>query len=289
MLVSDSIIANKYKLIKKIGNGNFGSIYKGINIRTNENVAVKIELISDELKLLRHESNIYRLLSHVDGVPKIKWYGKDELYYYMVIDLFGDSLQESLNKSKKFKLKLVLQLGINILDILMKIHNAGFIHRDIKPENFLFSLNKPVKIYIIDFGISKPYILNNNHIPYQYKNKFVGNLNFASINTHNLYEQSRRDDLESLAYMLVYFYFGELEWINYYDNNDNTENSNVLAFNNFESDNQYIKNQKESLHNNSSIPKVLLDYYVMVKNLEFEETPDYAKYINEFRNELCII
>jgi serine/threonine protein kinase len=281
--MNTKMIANKYQLIKKIGSGNFGSIYKGINIRTNENVAIKIELISDDLKLLRHESNIYRLLSNVDGVPKIKWYGKDELYYYMVIDLFGDSLQELLNKSKKFKLKLVLQLGINILDILMKIHNVGFIHRDIKPENFLLSLTKPVKIYMIDFGISKPYILNNNHIPYQYKNKFVGNLNFASINAHNLYEQSRRDDLESLAYMLVYFYFGELEWIH---GNDNDDRNDIIDF---ECDNSFIKNKKESLHNNSSIPKVLLDYYDMVKKLEFEERPDYMKYINEFRNELCII
>jgi serine/threonine protein kinase len=277
-----NLIGNKYKLTKKIGSGNFGSIYKAINIRTNENVAVKLELIEAELKLLRHESNIYRLLSNIDGVPKIKWYGKDERYYYMVIDLFGDSLQELLNKYKKFKLKLVLQLGINILDILMKIHNVGFIHRDIKPENFLVSLNKPFKIYMIDFGISKPYILNNKHIPYQYKNKFVGNLNFASINTHNLYEQSRRDDLESLAYMLIYFYFGELEWINN-NNNDNTD------LNDFEVDNKYIKNKKEFLHNNINIPKILLEFYEVVKNLEFDETPDYTKYMNEFRNELCII
>ena len=278
-----NLIANKYKLIKKIGNGSFGSIYKAINIRTNENVAVKLELIADELKLLKHESNIYRLLSNVDGVPKIKWYGKYDIYYYMVIDLFGDSLQELLNKSKKLKLKLLLQLGINIVDILMKIHNAGFIHRDIKPENFLLSLNKPIKIYLIDFGISKPYLLNNKHIPYQYKNKFVGNLNFASINAHKLYEQSRRDDLESLAYMLIYFYFGELEWIN---GNDSDDRNDIIDF---ECVNSFIKNKKEIMHNNINIPKVFLDFYETVKNLGFDETPDYIKYMNEFRNQLGII
>ena len=132
-----NIIGNKYKLIKQIGSGSFGSIYEGINIRTNEKVAIKIEIITDELKLLKHESNIYRLLANVDGVPKIKWYGKDELYYYMVIDLFSESLQDLLNKSKKLSFKVVLQIGINILNILMKIHDNGFIHRDIKPENFL--------------------------------------------------------------------------------------------------------------------------------------------------------
>jgi hypothetical protein len=114
---TEQIIANKYKLIKQIGNGSFGSIYKAVNIRTNENVAIKIELIEDDLKLLKYESNIYRILSDVDGVPKIKWYGKDNLYYYMVIDLFGDSLQELLNKLKRFKMKLILQMAIAILDI----------------------------------------------------------------------------------------------------------------------------------------------------------------------------
>lgn len=278
---TEKIIANKYKLIKQIGNGSFGSIYKAVNIRTNENVAIKIELIADDLKLLKHESNIYRILSDVDGVPKIKWYGKDNLYYYMVIDLFGDSLQELLNKLKKFKMKLIMQIGISILDILMKIHSIGFIHRDIKPENFLLSLSKPIKIYLIDFGISKPYLIQNKHIPFVYKNKFIGTLNFASINSHNLYEQSRRDDLESLAYMLIYFYFGELEWIN-----DNYED--IIDFDNFELENRFVKSKKEELSTNKNIPKVLLEFYENVQKLEFDETPKYKEYMDRFREELCI-
>jgi len=278
---TEQIIANKYKLIKQIGNGSFGCIYKAVNIRTNEHVAIKIELIADELKLLKYESNIYRILSDVDGVPKIKWYGKDNLYYYMVIDLFGDSLQELLNKLKRFKMKLILQMAIAILDILMKIHTIGFIHRDIKPENFLLSLNKPIKIFLIDFGISKTYLTHNKHIPFVNKNKFIGTLNFASINSHNLYEQSRRDDLESLAYMLIYFYFGELEWIN--NNYDE-----VIDFDNFELENRFVKAKKEELSVNKNIPKVLLEFYESVKNLEFDETPKYKEYMDKFREELCI-
>jgi serine/threonine protein kinase len=275
---TEQIIANKYKLIKQIGNGSFGSIYKAVNIRTNENVAIKIELIEDDLKLLKYESNIYRILSDVDGVPKIKWYGKDNLYYYMVIDLFGDSLQELLNKLKRFKMKLILQMAIAILDILMKIHTIGFIHRDIKPENFLLSLSKPFKIYLIDFGISKTYLTHNKHIPFAYKNKFIGTLNFASINSHNLYEQSRRDDLESLAYMLIYFYFGELEWIN---NSDD-----VIDFDNFELENRFVKSKKEDLSVKKNIPKILWDFYESVKKLEFDETPKYKEYMDTFREEL---
>ena len=268
------IIGNKYKLIKQIGSGSFGSIFEGSNIRTNEKVAIKMEAISDDLKLLKHESNIYRILSSVDGIPKIKWYGKDETNYYMVIDLFGKSLQDLLDKSKKMSLKLVLQIGINILTILMQLHNNGFVHRDIKPENFLLTLNKPTKVFLIDFGLCKPYLLNNKHIEFKYKNKFIGTLNFASINTHNLYEQSRRDDLESVAYMLIYFYFGKLDWIN--DEYQDT----------FELENTYVKSMKKILNNDNNIPKVLLDFYKNTTKLEFEEKPNYEKYIDSFREEL---
>jgi serine/threonine protein kinase len=275
-----NIIANKYKIIQKIGSGTFGSIFEGINIRTHEKVAIKIEQITDELKLLKNESNIYRLLSNVDGVPKIKWYGKDETYYYMVIDLFGDSLQELLDKSVKLSLKTTLQIGINILSILMKIHDTGFIHRDIKPENFLLTLHKPRKVFLIDFGISKPYIINNKHIEFKIKNKFIGTLNFASINTHNFCEQSRRDDLESLAYMLIYFYLGELEWIN------KNINEIEIDYDKFETENNYIKDKKNIINEIKDIPNVLKDFYKKTRELSFEERPHYENYMDIFKEEI---
>jgi serine/threonine protein kinase len=270
----DLLINNKYKIIKQIGSGTFGTIYQGINIRTHEKVAIKIESISDDLKLLKYESNIYKILHNTEGVPKIKWYGKDELHYYMVIDLLGDSLEKLLEISGKFKLKLVLQIGINILNILMNIHNKGFVHRDIKPENFLVTINKPKKIYIIDFGISKPYIVNNQHIHCKMTHQFIGTPNFASINTHNFYEQSRRDDLEALAYMLIYFYFGELEWTD-----------TKISFLDKEEENIFVKNKKKELINNENVPGILMDYYKNVIKLEFDETPDYKKLINNFTDE----
>ena len=277
-----NIIGNKYKIIKQIGSGSFGDIFEGVNMRTSEKVAIKMEAISNQLKLLKHESNIHRILSNVDGIPKIKWYGKDDVYYYMVIDLFGKSLQDLLDKTKKMSLKLVLQIGINILTILMKIHDSGFIHRDIKPENFLLTLNKPIKVFLIDFGLCKPYLINNNtHIEFKCKHKFMGTLNFASINAHNFYEQSRRDDLESLAYMLIYFYLGKLDWI------QENENENEPEFiSDVESENNYIKNSKKLLCNDNNIPNVLIEFYKQIRSLEFEERPNYEKYIECFREEL---
>jgi serine/threonine protein kinase len=143
---------NKYNLIKKIGEGTFGTIFEGINVRTNEKVAIKMELISDNVKLLKNESIIYKHLNGIIGVPNIKWYGKNDLYYFMVIDLLGDSL-EKVAQRKKLPFKIVMQIGASIINILKHIHERGFIHRDIKPENFLLTLNKPTKVCLIDFGL----------------------------------------------------------------------------------------------------------------------------------------
>jgi serine/threonine protein kinase len=157
----------------------------------------------------------------------------------------------------------------------MKIHERGFIHRDIKPENFLLTINKPTKIYIIDFGISKPYLINNKHIEFKLTHQFIGTQNFASINTHDFYEQSRRDDLESLAYILIYFYFGKLEW-----------SDQSITFLDKEEENNYIKNKKKDLVKNEAIPNILMDYYRSVLALTFEETPDYIQFIDNFQSRL---
>jgi len=270
-----NIIGNKYKLLKKIGTGSFGTIFEGMNIRTCEKVAIKIELISDNVKLLKNEAIIYKYLNGLEGVPNIKWYGKNEFYYFMVMELLGTSLQRVLDSSKKFKQTTVLQFGVNMLSILKNIHNRGFIHRDIKPENFLLTITNPKKLYLVDFGLSKPYIFNGTHIDCKKKHKFMGTLDFASINAHNFLEQSRRDDLESVSYMLIYFYFGKLEWMN-----------DDVYFSNNEDENMYIKNKKELISEHQDIPSVLMEYHNYVRKLEFEETPNYDKYIQLFKKEL---
>ena len=131
------LINNKYKLLEKIGEGSFGSIYKGENIRTNEYVAIKIESIQNNYKLLKNESKIYQYLVNTIGIPNVKWFGKDENNYYMVLNLLGESLQSVKDKKECFSLKLVLQVGFQIISILKTIHDKGLVHRDIKPDNFL--------------------------------------------------------------------------------------------------------------------------------------------------------
>jgi serine/threonine protein kinase len=116
------LINNKYILLNKIGSGCFGSIYKAQNIRTKEFVAVKIEPIKDGSKLLKNESYIYQYLNGCQCIPNVKWFGKDNYNYYMVINLLGESLQDYMNKMKKFSLSLTLKIGIKLLIILKTIH-----------------------------------------------------------------------------------------------------------------------------------------------------------------------
>lgn len=262
------IVNNKYKLLDKIGQGSFGSIYKGENIRTKELVAIKVESIDNNFKLLKNESIIYQYLINSEGIPNVKWFGKDKLNYYMVINLLGDSLQTLKERKERFSLKLVLQIGIQTINLLRMIHDKGLVHRDIKPDNFLLGLNnKKTQIYIIDFGFCKTFLNDNKHIDNKKINNVIGTYNFASVNSHNFNELSRRDDLESLGYMLIYFYFGELIWKDY-------------------SDNETIKNMKNNIMNYPNIPKIILKYFEIVKCLEFTETPNYDLLIHIFKNEI---
>lgn len=269
-----NLINNKYILQEKIGSGSFGSIYKSINTRTKEIVAIKVEPIKNGTKMLKNESIIYQYLGSKQGIPHIKWFGKDERNYYMVINLLGKSLEQLKSEKITFSLKLTLQIGIQIIFLLKTIHEKGLIHRDIKPENFLLGLNSLQKqIYIIDFGFCKSYLNNDVHIKFGKINSLIGSYSYASLNSHKHYELSRRDDMESLGYMLLYFFTGELEW-----NNHDNSISNIE-----------IINLKESVATNNKYPLVLLNYIKYIRSLEFEETPNYSIIIDSFNREINLL
>ena len=256
------MISNKYNLIEKISEGSFGSVFKAENIRTKENVAIKFEIKMDNLKSLKNEAKIYQYLGKINGFPQLKMFGTTDKVNYLVIDLLGKSLSNTILYFNKLSLKTTLLIGIQIINRIKILHEFQLLHRDIKPSNFLFGLEKDTtKLYLVDFGFSKRYIYNGNHIQEKKITKILGSPNFVSLNIHNHIEPSRRDDLESCIYIMLSMLFGKLVWFDKSNLND-------------------IYKLKEQIILIEEVPafiKILLNY---VRKMKFDETPDYNYIIN---------
>ncbi|EGG23880.1 protein serine/threonine kinase [Cavenderia fasciculata] len=209
-------IAGKYRMGRKIGGGSFGEIYLGTNIATNEEVAIKLEPAKAVHPQLLFESKLYKIFAGGIGIPSVKWFGFDGDYNIMVMDLLGPSLEDLFNYcGRRFSLKTVLMLGDQMIRRIEFIHANNFIHRDIKPDNFLMGIGKRGHVVnLIDFGLAKRYRdpRTHQHISYRENKNLTGTARYASLNTHQGIEQSRRDDIESLGYVLMYFNRGSLPW-----------------------------------------------------------------------------
>jgi len=257
------IIANKYKLIKSIGEGAFGQIYEAENIRTRERIAIKSEPIDSEFKMLKHETKIYQYLGNQDGFPQVKWFGIQENRYFMALTLLGNSLTNIKKKaltyeenadSNPFSLFNIFLLSKKMVERIEFIHSKGILHRDIKPDNFLL---KEKELYLIDFGLCKKWKNNEgSHIKERTERSPLGTANYISINVQEGIEPSRRDDLESVGYIILFLLLKiELPWTKCQNHQE------------------IIQHKKSILKQN--LPEFLKNYLTHCRSLGFYERPDY--------------
>ena len=259
------VFFSKYKAIKKLGEGSFGKVYKGEY--EGEYYALKIEFKSKEQGLLEVEATI---MSYLKGpnIPYIKSYGYSGDFNVLVMQLLDKSLEDLINKYQTFGIKTTAMLGYQMVNILQYIHDKHIIHRDIKPDNFVMGAKEDNgKLYILDFGLAKKYRSSRTLVQYPYikKKKLTGTARYASIHALEAYEQSRRDDLESVGYVLMYFLRGSLPWQGLKVRSKDDRYKKILE--------KKKATKTEDLCR--GFPQEFFEYVDYTRNLEYEENPDY--------------
>jgi serine/threonine protein kinase len=284
----------------KIGSGSFGEVLYGINKRTHREVAVKVLNPDTSQENIKREINYTKQLQGAQGFPSLYYYGNYEKKHIIVESLLGPSLDKLFKFcGRMFPLKTVCLIGIEMVKRLETMHQKGILHRDLKPNNLTWgnfnnsynnipinnnnniNINQYEKldintIYLIDFGLSCSYWENNSKKHYKAGQglNFIGTLRYASLNSHKGIRQSRRDDLESMIYILIYFLKGNLAWQDVKAKNKEERYKLI----------QHIKTNVTIENLCKDIPPEFAHLLQYVKELPFDVKPDYYKFYNCFQN-----
>ena len=268
------ILFHKYLIVKKLGEGSFGSVYSA---KENNNwYAIKFENKNKGQNLLEKEAYI---MSYLNGprIPLVKSFGYSGDNNVLIMELMGKSLEELFENSmnKKMSLRCVCNLGYQMIEIMEYIHNKHIIHRDIKPDNFVMGRDsKSKQLFLLDFGLSKKYRSSSTlkHYPLIKRKKLTGTARYASINALNGITQSRRDDLESIGYVLMYFLKGRLPWQGMVNKNKEQRYLKIMETKRDTTPEELCK----------GFPAEFERYISYTRNLQYEQDPDYEMLKNLF-------
>ena len=248
---------NDYELIKLINQGEFGSVYKCKKLSTSDIVALK----KDKSNLLKHEANVYLKLKEVKNIPRLLDFFIENNIFYLTIELMELNLIEFKNRiyNNNNYLDKINNIFMSIIKTIEQIHNNEILHRDLKPNNICF--NKNLQPIIIDFGLSKQYIIDNKHIEEKKIKSIIGSINFSSKNVLNLMEPSRRDDIESILNIYFYMLLDNNEYIQF-DKLQNSEKKEIIFLQDF-------------LNKISKSNDALINAYKYCRKMKFTQKPNY--------------
>lgn len=267
---SDTIVCSRYRVQEKIGAGTFGQVYKATDLETLKAVALKVELSSMRRPLLFGEARILKALQKGIGFPQYFWLGAEADRNILALQLLGPSLEVLLRRFDRcLSLPTVIQIADQLLDRVEFMHDNDYLHRDIKSDNFCIGIGRYSKIiYAVDFGLSKKFRDSKTaqHMPYREAQNLTGTSRFASLNSHLGLELSRRDDLESLAYLLIYLAQGRLPWQSVKGRIKAEKHRRVLE----------IKTKIKPEQLCEGLPDAFLKFLIYSRNLRFEQTPNYG-------------
>jgi len=267
------VVANRYRLGKLLGSGSYSDVHFATDKVTGDGVAVKLEWKrAEKTNKLLGEVDFYEDVQNVVGIPRVHWSGSKGEYNIMVLDLLGPSLDNYFKKRKRFSLKTVVMLGRQMIERLEHVHDCGVLYRDIKPHNFVMGRGEKGcgRVHLVDFGLCKRYRdeKTGTHCKMRHsKGRGVtGTVRYSSINIHEGYDASRRDDLLALGYVFLHLLRGDLPWLGLKAKNKKAKHDLIRK--------KKVETSDEELC--AGWPQEFVQYFKHCKSLDFYDRPDYV-------------